>query len=605
MAVASSKQSSRSGRADTRHKSRRAHTETVKAPNPTAEELRDARAVYYATPPHERVKKYATKSSRSHRTSERHGASSTTRSSKVSRRKPTSSTTEGILKRPSKSQKEGARSYVYEYRREPDDTVSKESVHSKRVSTKPEGSKSENLRPTLLRSASTSQATPTASRPALSRRDTVSSAAPSKKDGKNNSLLASIFRSSPPAKPRVVDCLTCGADDVPVSRTAKLSCGHRMCHSCLKRIFTMSVTDPAHMPPKCCTSDHIPLKHVDNLFDLKFKMRWNKKYQEYTTKNRLYCPTKGCGEWIKPSKIQTDQGRKYGRCTKCKTKVCALCKCKFHSRRECPKDEETNKFIETAKEKGWQRCYNCKAMIELKEGCNHMTCRCTAEFCMLCGGQWKTCDCPWFNYTQVAQGDRLQEMRVPELIPIIRRRIFGDPVPVPAPGVGPPPPRPRDPINPALTYQQEIDQRRRQERLDEAFARRLQLVDEPEEPRRSRHNDINEEAFGNAGGHFMNDNFVVQAATNVVMNALEDAGFGRRGERTSGRRRRPRQEAEIGAGMDAGLAPNAFGEASVLGITPPEPAPLRRSETLTEGLRRAGRQSGGDRIGQWLQRVGG
>lgn len=363
----------------------------------------------------------------------------------------------------------------------------------------------------------------------------------------------------------------------------------------------MSVTDPAHMPPKCCTSEHIPLKHVDNLFDLKFKMRWNKKYQEYTTKNRLYCPAKGCGEWIKPSNMKTDQGRKYGRCTRCKTKVCALCNGRFHSQRECPKDEEMNKFIETAKEKGWQRCYSCKAMIELKEGCNHMTCRCTAEFCMLCGSQWKTCDCPWFNYTQAPEGDRLQHMRVPEIIPIIRRRMFGDPAPGPATGT-----RPlwdRNNADPALTYQQEVDARRHQERLDEALARRLQLGNEPADVRRPRHNDTNEEVFGNAGGHFLNDNFV-QEATNVVMNALEDAGFGRRGERISGRRRRVRQEAEGNAGWDAGLAPNAFGDASVLGLAHPRPDPPRRTGTLTEGLRRAGRESGGERIGPWLQRAG-
>jgi hypothetical protein len=29
--------------------------------------------------------------------------------------------------------------------------------------------------------------------------------------------------------------------------------------------------------------------------------------------------------------------------------------------------------VEMAKEKGWQRCYSCKAVVELKEGCNHMT----------------------------------------------------------------------------------------------------------------------------------------------------------------------------------------------------------------------------------------
>jgi hypothetical protein len=147
-----------------------------------------------------------------------------------------------------------------------------------------------------------------------------------------------------------------------------------MCHACLKRVFTMSVTDPAHMPPKCCTEDCIPLEYVQKLFDDKFKMKWNKKYQEYTTKNRIYCPTKGCGAWIPPKDIKTDNtkgaggGRKFGTCPKCKTQVCALCNGKRHKSKECPKDDTTQQFIELAKENGWQRCYNCSATVELKEG---------------------------------------------------------------------------------------------------------------------------------------------------------------------------------------------------------------------------------------------
>jgi hypothetical protein len=146
-----------------------------------------------------------------------------------------------------------------------------------------------------------------------------------------------------------------------------------MCHSCLRRIFKLSVTDPQHMPPKCCTSDHIPLKHVEKLFKTDFKKRWNQKYQEYNTKNRIYCPARRCGEWIQPANIRSEGGKKYGKCGKCKTKVCALCNGKWHGKKDCPKDEETNKLLETAKEAGWQRCYNCRTMVELKEGCNHMT----------------------------------------------------------------------------------------------------------------------------------------------------------------------------------------------------------------------------------------
>lgn len=164
-------------------------------------------------------------------------------------------------------------------------------------------------------------------------------------------------------------------DDLPVHKTAKLGCGHRMCHSCIKRQFTLSVSDPQHMPPRCCSAEHIPLKYVERLFDDKFKKLWNKKYQEYTTGNRTYCPRKGCGEWIKPGKVRMDltSGMKYARCGQCQTKVCVLCNSKFHTRRECPNDEETNRLVQMAKDQGWQRCYSCKAVVELKEGCNHMT----------------------------------------------------------------------------------------------------------------------------------------------------------------------------------------------------------------------------------------
>lgn len=170
-----------------------------------------------------------------------------------------------------------------------------------------------------------------------------------------------------------MECVVC-LDELPSRKTAKLKCGHRMCHSCLKRSFKLSITDPQHMPPKCCTAATIPLKHVDRLFDNEFKRNWNKKYVEYSTRNRNYCPKKGCGEFIRPEDIRhTDDGRKYGKCDKCKTKVCVRCNGKWHSGRDCPKDEDTVRFMAQAKDEGWQCCFRCKAMVELKEGCNHMT----------------------------------------------------------------------------------------------------------------------------------------------------------------------------------------------------------------------------------------
>ncbi|KAF3937817.1 hypothetical protein ABW19_dt0206508 [Dactylella cylindrospora] len=153
------------------------------------------------------------------------------------------------------------------------------------------------------------------------------------------------------------------------------------------------------MPPRCCQpKQHIPLNHVDKLLPTKTKILWNKKYQEFTTVNRRYCPATDCGEWIRPKDFATVEGVEVGTCPRCKLRVCGLCGLQAHGGGECPKDEFLNQVRELGKELGWQRCYNCRAMVELERGCNHMTCRCTAEFCMICGAKWKTCECPWFNF---------------------------------------------------------------------------------------------------------------------------------------------------------------------------------------------------------------
>lgn len=443
-------------------------------------------------------------------------------------------------------------------------------------------SRKAHTRPSMKRSSTTSTKLPSV---AETHEDSSQPAPSSKRSSKRESIpLAPPAPSrrhsttSVPSSTKLVECLTCGSDDIPLPKSAELSCGHRMCHDCLKRVFEMSVKDPAHMPPKCCNDDHIPLKHVDKLFDLKFKILWNRKYQEYHTKNRIYCPTAKCGEWIKPKHIHKSSldGRKYALCPRCKIKVCTLCNNKQHKSSECPKDPEIAKLVEQAKEQGWQRCFSCHAMVELQSGCNHMTCRCTAEFCMLCGAKWKTCNCPWFNYSQIPNPDRLNDMRVPEPVRVMFRRVVDA-----AGGMPPPPPggerahlrQPPAAPPPEVTYQQELDDRRRQERDDAELARRLQLAslwdDEPPGARRRRPppGADNTWGVGNAAGHFLNEHFV-QNAANVVMGAFGDAEFGRRGERASGRRRRARMTDQRDGNGEAGLVPDFLGDESVLGVGP-------------------------------------
>ncbi|KAF2678428.1 hypothetical protein K458DRAFT_138794 [Lentithecium fluviatile CBS 122367] len=358
-------------------------------------------------------------------------------------------------------------------------------------------------------------------------------------------------------------------DDLPANKTVKLGCGHRMCHSCLKRQFSLSVSDPQHMPPTCCTAEHIPLKYVDRLFDDKFKRLWNKKYQEYTTANRLYCPTKGCGEWIKPTKIRMDltYGRRYARCGRCNTKVCVLCNSKFHTRRECPRDEETNRLVQMAKDKGWQRCYNCRAVVELKEGCNHMTCRCTAQFCMVCAAPWKTCNCPWFNYQQLDDDDRLNDMRVPYAAPrddVVEVVEMPEPEPLPVR---------RSSTRIRHRPDREID------RADEALAAHLQaqlrLESRPAESEVHRNDpQVRVYGLGNSDGHHMNDSYTLRplatsaARTAVRMSTPRTSFFSRRVVR------------EV-----------------------PRAAQRNVTASTMAGLSRDGTKRGANRVGTWLTHV--
>lgn len=317
------------------------------------------------------------------------------------------------------------------------------------------------------------------------------------------SILGSIFGgsssrlNSPERPPKQYECVVC-MGEYPANKCAKLKCGHRRCHSCLRRQFKMSITDPQEMPPKCCTTDYIPIRHVDKLFDDSFKRQWNHKFAEYSTRNRVYCPSRGCGEWIRPRNIHRDRGsgRKQARCGRCDTKVCVSCNGRWHRSRDCPQDEETARFLKQAKAEGWQRCYRCKIMVELKEGCNHMTCRCGAEFCMICGVKWKNCECPWFSYDSA---DDQLEMNIPTLAREAVRDVYAGSPPSPSKGRAKGRARARSPYD------------------EEAMIRRLQNQRNEDLARRTRHREMGDYdvmggvgdvvGIGNTAGHFMNDHY--------------------------------------------------------------------------------------------------
>jgi hypothetical protein len=149
------------------------------------------------------------------------------------------------------------------------------------------------------------------------------------------------------------------------------------------------------MPPKCCqkeiTFSQLP-NHVLKSFDEKFPKLFRRKHQEAFTSNKTYCPQKDCGNWIRPKYFvkDTKTGRPKGICSRCKTAVCEKCNMKWHSSGPCKVDPDTQKVLDLArKQDNYQRCYSCGEMVERSAGCNHMTCKCGAQFCMLCGKKWR------------------------------------------------------------------------------------------------------------------------------------------------------------------------------------------------------------------------
>ncbi|KAJ6688542.1 RBR FAMILY RING FINGER AND IBR DOMAIN-CONTAINING [Salix koriyanagi] len=97
-------------------------------------------------------------------------------------------------------------------------------------------------------------------------------------------------------------------------------------------------------------------------------------------------------------------------CPVCRRFFCVECGVPWHSSMSC--EEYQNLPLEErdagditlhllAQNKRWRRCQQCHRMIELSQGCSHMTCWCRHEFCYSCGAEYtngqQTCQCAFWD----------------------------------------------------------------------------------------------------------------------------------------------------------------------------------------------------------------
>lgn len=186
----------------------------------------------------------------------------------------------------------------------------------------------------------------------------------------------------------------------------------------------IALQNPEMFPLRCC-SQEVPPYQVASRMNAQLGRIYISRVAEHALPpaERWYCPNTTCGRWIAPKHIK--EGSKLQKCPCCRTRICSSCQDLAHGNRDCANDPDLAQVLEVARRHRWQRCYNCRILVMKKEGCNHIICRCGAEFwyvdcnpsaihlininivSYVCGRPFPGCGCR--DSARLADGDRIGE----------------------------------------------------------------------------------------------------------------------------------------------------------------------------------------------------
>ncbi|XP_021890065.1 probable E3 ubiquitin-protein ligase ARI11, partial [Carica papaya] len=227
--------------------------------------------------------------------------------------------------------------------------------------------------------------------------------------------------SSPSEGDKSVESCSICCEDKPALMMIKMKCSHKFCSHCM-RTYVDGKVQSSQVPIRCpqlkckyfistteCKS-FLPLTSYESL---------ERALAEANIfhSDKMYCPYPNCSalldsqECLSPSASSSSMsGNSCVECPVCQRFICVECEVPWHSAMSCeeyqnlPLEERDASDItlhRLAQNKRWKRCQQCRRMIELTQGCYHMTCRCGHEFCYSCGAEYRegpqTCQCAFWD----------------------------------------------------------------------------------------------------------------------------------------------------------------------------------------------------------------
>lgn len=189
------------------------------------------------------------------------------------------------------------------------------------------------------------------------------------------------------------NCSIC-CEDKSLAMMITMKCSHKFCSHCMKTYVdgkVQSTQVPIRCPQLRCKY-YISTAECRSFLPVTSYESLERALAEANVLNseKFYCPYPNCSVLLHPQECLSARASSSSQsdsscveCPVCQKFICAECGVPWHSSMSCeeyqslPMEERDAADItlhRLAQNNRWRRCQQCRRMIELAQGCYHMTC---------------------------------------------------------------------------------------------------------------------------------------------------------------------------------------------------------------------------------------